>query len=141
MSKYTDNPLFGTKNQRGTYDWVTYKEVGERVDNLRGGLAQLGIGKGDAIGIIANNRVEWAVAAFATYGLGGRYIPMYEAELIHVWQYIIRDSSVKVLFVSKPEIYEKLKPFEKAIPTLKKRDTKRTFYKIRVRTDAGAAFS
>jgi long-chain acyl-CoA synthetase len=120
VSRYPDNPLFGTKNQKGTYDWVTYKEVGARVDNLRGGLAQLGIGKDDAVGIIASNRVEWAVAAFATYGLGGRYIPMYEAELIQVWEYIIRDSSVKVLFVSKPEIYKKVKSFAKAIPTLEK---------------------
>jgi len=120
VSRYPDNPLFGTKNSRGTYDWVTYKQVGERVDNLRGGLAQFGIGKDDAVGIIASNRVEWAVAAFATYGLGGRYIPMYEAELIQVWEYIIRDSSVKVLFVSKPEIYEKVKTIAKAIPTLEK---------------------
>ncbi|MBN2515692.1 MAG: long-chain fatty acid--CoA ligase [Deltaproteobacteria bacterium] len=120
VSRYPDNPLFGTKNSRGTNDWITYKEVGERVDNLRGGLAQLGIGKDDAVGIIANNRVEWAVAAFATYGLGGRYIPMYEAELMQVWEYIIRDSSVKVLFVSKAEIYEKVKTFAKDIPTLEK---------------------
>jgi long-chain acyl-CoA synthetase len=120
VSRYPDNPLFGTKNSRGTYDWVTYRQVGERVDNLRGGLAQFGIGRDDAVGIIASNRVEWAVVAFATYGLGGRYIPMYEAELIQVWEYIIRDSSVKVLFVSKPEIYEKVKTFAKDIPTLEK---------------------
>jgi len=44
------------------------------------------IGKGDAVGLIANNRVEWAVAAFAAYGLGVRFIPMYESELLHVWE-------------------------------------------------------
>jgi len=108
VAKYPDNLLFGTKNPGGTYDWIAYKEVGKRVDNLRGGLASIGIGKDDAIGIIANNRVEWAVAAFAGYGLGARYIPMYQSELVHIWKYIINDSSVKVLFVSKPEIYEKV---------------------------------
>ena len=120
VAKYPDNFLFGTKNPSGTYDWITYREVGKRVDNLRGGLASIGIGKDDAIGIIANNRVEWAVAAFAGYGLGARYIPMYESELVHIWKYIINDSSVKVLFVSKPEIYEKVKDFIEEIPTLKK---------------------
>ena len=118
--KYPDNLLFGSKNPGGTYDWLTYKEVGERVNNLRGGLAGLGIGKDDAVGIIANNSVEWAVVAFAGYGLGARYIPMYESELVHVWKYIINDSSVKVLFVSKPEIYEKVKAFMNEIPTLEK---------------------
>jgi len=53
------------------------------------------------VGLIANNRVEWAVAAFAAYGLGARFIPMYESELLHVWEYIITDSAVKVLLVSK----------------------------------------
>jgi long-chain acyl-CoA synthetase len=60
---------------------VTYDQAAQRVAKLRGGLAQLGIEKGDAVGIIANNRVEWAVACYAAYGLAGRYVPMYEAEL------------------------------------------------------------
>jgi len=85
VAKYPDHPLFGTKNVSGTYEWMTYREVGRRVDNLRGGLARQGIGKGDAVGLIANNSVEWAVAAFAAYGLGARFIPMYESELLHVW--------------------------------------------------------
>ncbi len=120
VAKYPDHPLFGTKNVSGTYDWVTYREVGRRVDNLRGGLARQGIGKGDAVGLIANNRVEWAVAAFAAYGLGARFIPMYESELLHVWEYIITDSAVKVLLVSKQEIYDKIKNFTEKIPTLQK---------------------
>ena len=120
VAKYPDHPLFGTKNVSGTYDWVTYREVGRRVDNLRGGLARQGISKGDAVGLIANNRVEWAVAAFAAYGLGARFIPMYELELLHVWEYIITDSAVKVLLVSKQEIYDKIKNFTEKIPTLQK---------------------
>ena len=120
VAKYPDHPLFGTKNVSGTYDWVTYREVGRRVDNLRGGLTRQGIGKGDAVGLIANNRVEWAVAAFAAYGLGVRFIPMYESELLHVWEYIITDSAVKVLLVSKQDIYDKIKNFTEKIPTLQK---------------------
>ncbi|KQC06186.1 MAG: hypothetical protein APR62_08285 [Smithella sp. SDB] len=119
IAKFADRRLFGTKNKNGTYEWVTYKEVGDRINNLRAGLAHLEIGNGDAVGIIANNRVEWAVAAFATWGRMARFVPMYEAELIQIWKYIITDSQIKVLFVSKPEIYEKIKDFPKDIPTLK----------------------
>ncbi|HYA15231.1 MAG TPA: long-chain fatty acid--CoA ligase, partial [Syntrophales bacterium] len=120
VKKFADRPLFGTKNESGTYDWISYREFGRRVDNLRGSLARLGIGKDDVVGIIANNRVEWAVAHFATLGLGGRFVPMYEVELPHVWEYIIRDSGVKVLFVSKKDILEKIKEFPSQIPTLQK---------------------
>jgi len=120
VAKYPNNRLFGTKNKQGVYEWVTYREVGRRVDNLRGGLAKLGLKKGDALGLIANNRVEWAVAAFAAYGLGARYVPMYESELLHVWKYIIKDSGLKFLFVANPGIYEKVKDFPQDIPALEK---------------------
>jgi long-chain acyl-CoA synthetase len=45
---------------------------------------------------------------------------MYESELLHVWEYIITDSAVKVLLVSKQEIYDKIKNFTGKIPTLQK---------------------
>ena len=66
VTRYPDKPLFGTKNPQGTYDWITYQEVAKRVDNLRDGLAQLGVGKDDAVGIISRNSVEWAVAALSS---------------------------------------------------------------------------
>jgi long-chain acyl-CoA synthetase len=119
VTKFADRKLFGTKNKNGVYEWVTYKEIGNRIDNLRAGLTQLGIGKNDAVGIIANNRLEWPIVGFATWGCLARFVPMYEAELVQVWKYIIADSGIKVLFVSKPEIYEKIKDFPKDIPTLK----------------------
>lgn len=119
LTKFADRKLFGTKHKNGVYEWITYKEIGNRIDNLRAGLTQLGIGKDDAVGIIANNRLEWPIVGFATWGCLARFVPMYEAELVHVWKYIIADSGIKVLFVSTPEIYEKIKDFPKDIPTLK----------------------
>jgi long-chain acyl-CoA synthetase len=120
VRNYPERPLFGTKNANGDYEWITYRDVGKRVDNLRAGLASIGVKKGDAIGIIANNRTEWAICAFATYGLGARWVPMYEAELASVWKYIVADSGIKVLFCSKPEILAKVKDFPKDIKTLEK---------------------
>jgi len=101
------------KNKEGVYEWVTYKDVDTRIKNLRAGLAQLGVGKNDVVGIIANNRVEWVICGFASWGRLARYVPMYEAELIQTWKYIIADSGIKVLFVSKPEVYDESKEFPK----------------------------
>ncbi len=119
-SKFGDLPLFLVHNNLGGLDQITYAEIGSRIDNARGGLAALGIGKGDAVGIIANNRPEWAVLAFAVFGRSARYVPMYEKELKNTWKYIIRDSGLKFLVVSKPEIYEEVKEFPAEIPTLEK---------------------
>ena len=108
ISRYAENEWFGVKNGNNEYVWHTYREIGARINNLRSGMAILGIGRGDTVGIISNNSVEWAVACYATYGLGARYVTMYEAELAATWEYIIKDSGIKLLFVSKPEIREKL---------------------------------
>ena len=120
VKAYAERPVFGTKNAQGDYEWITYRELGDRIDNLRGGLAGAGVQKNDAVGIIANNRTEWAVCAFATYGLGGRYIPMYENELEKIWKYIINDSGIKFLLVFSPEIYKKVMAFRDETPALEK---------------------
>ncbi|MBN1289272.1 MAG: AMP-binding protein, partial [Actinobacteria bacterium] len=115
-----DNQLFGTLGADGRYHWVTYKEVAERVDDLRGGLARAGVSRGDKVGIISNNRTEWAIGAFAAFGLGAAYVPMYEAELESIWKYIIKDSGLKVLMVSKQDIYDRLKDLPDQIDTLER---------------------
>ncbi len=117
--KFSKNVLFWIRNEAGSLDKITYGEIGKRIANARGGLAKLGIKKNDSVGIIANNRPEWAVLSFATYGVGARYIPMYEKELVSTWKYIIKDAAIKFLLVSKPEIYEQVKGFKKEIKTLK----------------------
>jgi long-chain acyl-CoA synthetase len=118
LARHAERPLFGTPDQGGVYSWVSYAEVGERIDNLRAGLAQLGIKAGDAVGIIANNRTEWAVAAFATFGLGGRFIPMYEKELNHIWKHIIQDGGIKVLFVANEDVFLGVQQFRDDVPGL-----------------------
>lgn len=119
VNRFGGNNLFGLKNETKTgLNWITYNEVGRRVDNLRAGLIQWGVGKGDVVGFIGNNRPEWAITSFAAYGAGARFVPMYEAELESTWEYIIRDAAVKLLMVSKPAIYQKVIRLKGLIPTL-----------------------
>ena len=121
VKKYPTHKYIGEKNIDGIYIWSTYQGVATRVDNLRGGLANLRVlEKGDRVGIIANNRTEWAICAYATYGLECSWVPMYEKELFQTWKYIIRDSCIKILFVSTHAIYNEVKSLTEEIPTLKK---------------------
>lgn len=85
---FGNRPLFGTKRNdsgRGQdsapFEWLTYKDFGKQVDRCRAALSSVGIGRGDAVGIISNNREEWAVCAYATYSLGGVFVPMYEEQV------------------------------------------------------------
>ncbi len=118
VKKFPDRPYIGEKDENGVFQYITYKEFAKRVDNLRGGLAKIGVVKGDSVGIIAGNRKEWALGAFATFSLIAQWVPMYEKELMETWKYIITDAKIKILFVSKSEIYEKMKHFKDDISTL-----------------------
>ena len=116
--KFRNNVLFWIYKGDNHLDSMSFGYVGEKINETRGGLAKLGIGKNDSVGIISANRPEWAMLAFATYGRNARYIPMYEKELVQTWKYIIRDSNIKFLLVSTPEIYDTVKDFPKEIPAL-----------------------
>ncbi|MEZ4226216.1 MAG: long-chain fatty acid--CoA ligase [Polyangiaceae bacterium] len=115
--KYAERQLFGTKTD-GKWEWITYGEFKTMVDHFRGGLASLGVGEGDKVGIVSDNRVEWAVACYATYGLKAEYVPMYEAQKPDEWAFILEDCGAKVVIGSKADIYEKLKKVKSDVPSL-----------------------
>jgi long-chain acyl-CoA synthetase len=115
--KYASNQLFGVK-KNGAYQWITYGEFGERVNRFRSALSQLGVTRGDKVAAIANNSIEWAVGAYATYSLGAHYVPMYEAQLPKEWEFILKDSGTKVLLVSTESIHQKAKEFLDTVETL-----------------------
>jgi long-chain acyl-CoA synthetase len=109
--------LFGTKRD-GQYQWTTYREFGEQVDKFRGGLAKLGVEAGDRVAIISDNRVEWAVAAYATYGRAACFVPMYEHQHASDWKYILKDCAAKVAIVAKTKIYDTIAPMADELDTL-----------------------
>ena len=118
VGTFPHRELFGVKNN-GRWQWTTYREFGKETDKFRGALASLGVTKGDHVAIIANNRIEWAVTAYASYGLSAAVVPMYEAQVDKEWEFILRDCEAKILIVANNAILEKTKPFLKTIPSLK----------------------
>ncbi len=117
VTKYGGRDLFGTKKD-GRWTWTKYDEFASMVDRVRGGLASLGVQRGDCVAIISNNRVEWAVAAFACYGLGATYVPMYEAQNPKEWEFIVRDSEAKVLLVAGSGALSKTRGLLDTVPSL-----------------------
>ena len=117
VESFSTNPLFGTK-KGDQWVWMTYGEFGEKVDAMRGALAQIGIEKGDRVAVIADNRPEWAIAAYAAYGLGAGYVPMYESMLDKDWKYILNDCGAKALIVANGDILARCAAFKDELSTL-----------------------
>jgi len=127
MREHGARELFGTKSKGakagakdGAWVWITYGAFGAMVDRFRGGLASIGVERGDRVAIVSNNRVEWAVAAYACYGLGAVFVPMYEAQSPKEWEFILRDCEAKVLLVASERIAEKVKSLFATVTSLRK---------------------
>jgi long-chain acyl-CoA synthetase len=109
--------LFGTKAE-GAWNWISYAEFKLEVDALRAGLASLGVAPGDRVAMIAGNRVEWAAAAYATFGLCATFVPMYEAQPLEDWAFILKDCEAKVVLGSSVQVIEKLDSIKNQLPDL-----------------------
>jgi long-chain acyl-CoA synthetase len=120
--KFKHRELFGTRSvtQGGeaSWTWITYGDFKRRVDHFRAGLASLGIGRGDRVAIIADNCIEWAATAHASYGRAACFVPMYTAQSEEEWAYILKDSGAKAVVAADPEVYAKLTAMKSKLPEL-----------------------
>ena len=114
---HADREVLGTKKQ-GAWQWLTYRQLGQLIDDVRGGLAGLGVQAGDRVAFIGDNSVEWAAAAYATYGMAASFVPMYQAQRPSEWQFILRDCSARVVFVATEAAYDALQGMRASLPDL-----------------------
>jgi long-chain acyl-CoA synthetase len=115
--KYANRPHLGTR-KNGQWSWITYAEFKELVDAARGGLAALGVGRGDRVALVADNCVEWATCAYAAYTLGAIFVPMYAAQPPKEWEFILNDCGAKVVFAATPKIAGQLEELRPSMPSV-----------------------
>ena len=118
VERFAERPLFGTL-QGDEIQWTTYRGYATLVAQFRAGLQGLGVGRGDAVAVISNNRLEWAVGLHATLSLGAHYVPMYEAQDSEDWQYILSDSEATHCLVANATVAAKLEPLLPGLPKLR----------------------
>ena len=116
--QFADRPLFGERIA-DRWRWQTFRGWQARVDSIRGVLADLGVGRGDKVAIVSRNSSVWAAAAYATYGLGAAFVPMYEAQRPSDWEFILRDCGASVVFVRTPQIADAIDGMQARLPALR----------------------
>jgi len=73
-------------------------------------LLSMGIGKGDKIAIISNNRPEWNFMDFGISQIGAISVPIYPTISSEEYTYILGHAEPKLIFISDKNLYEKIKP-------------------------------
>jgi long-chain acyl-CoA synthetase len=71
-------------------------------------LQSWGIGKGDRVVLLSENRPEWAVTDFACLLLGAVDVPIYATQTAEQCLYVLKNSEARVAFVSSRQQYQKL---------------------------------
>lgn len=77
-------------------EWIAIssRELYRNVVGVARALKAWGIGSGDRVAILGENRPEWAVADFACLALGAATVPVYCTLTAEQTLYLLRDSGV-----------------------------------------------
>lgn len=95
----------------GKYKKITYQTLNELVSAVAVQLQNLGVKKGDTIGIYSNNRPEWVIADLAILKLGAIVVPIYHVLSGFYVKYIIDDAKIKILFVENANLFKTVSSF------------------------------
>src|SRR5580704_19192001 len=120
MSLATLNDIFfaavGRKLERAMLyrqggEWlpVSSQEFGRSAIRTARALREWGIGKGDRVAILGENRPEWTIADFACLLIGAVVVPVYTTLTGEQTAYILQDSGARVVVVSAEKHLQKVR--------------------------------
>jgi long-chain acyl-CoA synthetase len=101
--------------------WValSYRELAERVHAASIGLRELGVGDGDRVAILSENRPEWAITDYACLAARATDVPIYPTLPAHQIEYILRDAAAVAIVVSTAAHLEKVQAIRDRLPALR----------------------
>jgi long-chain acyl-CoA synthetase len=78
---------------------ISWNELRDRVHRIAGGLAKLGVSKGDTVALMLNNRPEFIPSDLAAVALGGVPFSIYQTSSPEQIEYVTSDAGSKVAIV------------------------------------------
>ena len=103
----------------GRYTPISHRALADRVRRAALGLRELGVRRGDRVGILSENRPEWAVADYACLTAGLTDVPVYPTLPADQITHILRDSGAVAMFVSNADQAAKIAQIRGELPGLR----------------------
>ncbi len=108
------------RRKKGAYVPITYMELATRVRRLATHLLQLGVAPGDRIGILMENRPEWAVVDYATLSIGAVTVPLYCTYRPQDIAFVLNDAGARLVFTSGGNLLRHLLEAAASCPALER---------------------
>ena len=103
----------------GLWRVFTWNDYQTRVHDFALGMIELGLGRGDVIGIIGDNRPDWVAAEIATHAIGAMSLGLYRDVLDEEAAYLLSYGDAKLVFAEDEEQVDKLLALADRAPNLK----------------------
>jgi len=95
---HPDRPAMRRRGEGG-WEVITWADYAQGVREVAAGLAELGIGPGEHVAILGNNRVEWHLADLGSLSNGCVTVPVYQTSSPTQVQYILGHGEARLCFV------------------------------------------
>ena len=118
IQQHGSKPALAHKPKGGTYQDISYTQLGESVDAFSKGLSTLGVQKDDRVALLSENRPEWAITDFGSLKAGAVTVPMFSTLTAAQVSYILKDSEAKIICVSTESQLKKVLSIQDDVPTL-----------------------
>src|SRR6476469_5898664 len=103
----------------GLWRLFTWNDYQARVHDFALGMVELGLSRGDVIGIIGDNRPDWVAAEIATHAIGAMSLGLYRDVLDEEAAYLLSYGEARLVFAEDEEQVDKLLGLADRAPNLK----------------------
>ncbi|MBR0875166.1 long-chain fatty acid--CoA ligase [Bradyrhizobium tropiciagri] len=103
----------------GLWREFTWNDYQTRTHDFALGMVALGLGRGDVIGIIGDNRPDWVAAEIAAHAIGGMSLGLYRDVLDEEAAYLLNYGEARLVFAEDEEQVDKLLGLADRVPHLK----------------------
>ncbi len=118
-NRYGDKCALKVKRS-GKYCNISWLEFERNVREFAYGLLCLGLEVGDKVGLLSENRPEWAYSDLAILTIGCVDVPIYTTDVPPQIEYILLNSESKMVIVSNREHLQKILTIKSKLPHLRK---------------------
>ncbi len=96
------------QDEFGQWQPISSDQIYQRVRTLARAFLDWGVQKGDRIGLVAENRWEWAVTDFASLAIGAVSVPVYPTLTGEQVAAMLADAGCRIAVVSTRQQFDKL---------------------------------